>query len=472
VPLELSITAVLARAGHRVVSTPVTQRRCDLYDTGDRRLAAAGAELSFNSRVGWVWRRDSLGHPKLATREWTAPPTTPAEQMRDWSRAYRRGRPLAVRARVRIRRRAHQLINDDATEGLTLLEERIDALGPAGWTARLHNVDVVGAAEGDEAVATTELIRGAALQGDATLALLRPALVRAPRLRLPDPHGAGTRELFVRSGTLSLIQWLHFDCELTGGGSPDALRKLRVGLRRLRSDLQTFAPILDREWAAGLRARLGDLGSGLGSVRDAEVLAARLAGTVASLPDQHRDAAQPLLDTATAQLAVARTQLLVRLAGDEYVELLDAMVVALTDPRWADGEAVPPVSRLARRPWRRLRDGVRSVDGATDEHQLHRVRILAKRARYAADACVPAVGEQAARCAGRLAALQTVLGEHQDAVVTQAWLQAQAGAAADLAFVAGELAAIELARRRRAEAGWLDAWKAASRKEDWAWLRS
>jgi alpha/beta superfamily hydrolase len=65
-----------------------------------------------------------------------------------------------------------------------------------------------------------------------------------------------------------------------------------------------------------------------------------------------------------------------------------------------------------------------------------------------------------------------VLGEHQDAVVTQAWLQAQAGAAADLAFVAGELAAIELARRRRAEAGWLDAWKAASRKEDWAWLRS
>ncbi len=46
-------------------STPSTRSTRALFDTGDRRLAAAGGELSLNRREGWRWRRDTLGHPKL-----------------------------------------------------------------------------------------------------------------------------------------------------------------------------------------------------------------------------------------------------------------------------------------------------------------------------------------------------------------------------------------------------------------------
>ena len=472
VALDLSVPAALSRVGHRVVGAPITQRRFELFDTADRRLAAAGATLSFNRNAGWVWRRETLGHPKLSTVEWTAPPTTTAEQMHEWTRAYRRGRSLAPRARVNVRRRPHRVFAEDGGEVLAIVEERIDVLGTSGWAPRLHRVDVVGDAKGDVAAAALDVLGEAQLPGGATLALLRPALVRAPRLRLGNPADTGARALFSRSATLSLIQWLHFDCELVGGGSPDALRKLRVGLRRLRSDLQTFGPLLDREWAADLRARLGDLGGSLGGVRDAEVLTERLAGLVSALPQADSAAAQPLLDTASEQLVLARARLFDRLKGDDYVGLLDSTVAAVTEPRWAEDAAEPSVARLARRPWRRLRTLVKSMDATPDDTQLHRIRILAKRARYAADACVPAHGEAAASSARRLAALQTILGEHHDAAVTHAWLQSQAGAAADVAFAAGEMAAIELTRQRQAEAAWPDAWKAASRAEDWDWLRS
>jgi CHAD domain-containing protein len=82
------------------------------------------------------------------------------------------------------------------------------------------------------------------------------------------------------------------------------------------------------------------------------------------------------------------------------------------------------------------------------------------------------VGEAAASSARRLADLQTVLGEHHDAAVTREWLQHQAIAAGDISFVAGQLAALELNRLRDAARRWPQAWAAASRKQDWRWLRS
>jgi CHAD domain-containing protein len=107
----------------------------------------------------------------------------------------------------------------------------------------------------------------------------------------------------------------------------------------------------------------------------------------------------------------------------------------------------------------------------TDD-QLHRVRILAKRARYAADACVPLAGELAAASAARLADLQTLLGEQHDAAVTREWLRGQAEATTSVAFAAGQLAALEVGRMRGASRRWRTVWEAASRKKDWRWLRS
>lgn len=473
IPLDISVRRRLTAAGYTVQTGPVTQRVMDLFDTGDRRLAAAGAELSLSQREGWCWRRDNLGNPKLVVREWAAPAESAPQVVADWARAYRRGRPLAPRARVCVQRRAHRVSGANLAEPLTVTEERIDDGGAGAWEPRLRRLTVLDDHGGDSGTAVRELFAGVALRDAATLAVLRPALVRAPRLRLPGADSTGPHDLFSRSTTLSMTQWLYFDCELSGPGSPDALRKLRVALRRLRSDLQTFAPLLDREWATELRDRLGGLAGRLGTVRDAEVLSARLVELASMLTDDDRAVALPLLDTSASHLSMARAVLLEELAGDEYIGLVESALTAVTHPKWSEGDGeVPSVTSLAAKRWRRLRAYVSSMGDAPTDEQLHRVRILAKRVRYAADASVPVAGAAAAASAAAVAALQTVLGEHHDAVVTREWLRHQADATASLAFAAGQLAALEVSKMRGVSQRWRKAWAAASRKKDWRWLHS
>ncbi len=74
--------------------------------------------------------------------------------------------------------------------------------------------------------------------------------------------------------------------------------------------------------------------------------------------------------------------------------------------------------------------------------------------------------------AAQLAALQTVLGEHHDAVVTREWLHRQADATTGVSFIAGELAALELRNVADAAARWHEQWVHASRPGLWRWLRS
>jgi hypothetical protein len=58
-----------------------------------------------------------------------------------------------------------------------------------------------------------------------------------------------------------------------------------------------------------------------------------------------------------------------------------------------------------------------------------------------------------------------VLGSHQDAVVAGAWLRQTATAEPELAFVAGQLDALEALAAREARRTWPEAWKKLSRKK-------
>src|SRR5206468_10859672 len=101
--------------------------------------------------------------------------------------------------------------------------------------------------------------------------------------------------------------------------------------------------------------------------------------------------------------------------------------------------------------WRQLRKGVAALPDQPADAELHRIRILAKRVRYAAEAAEPIAGKIAARTADAAAALQDVLGDHQDSVTAQQWLR-EAGKGAR-AFVAGELTALEREGAARDRAG-------------------
>jgi len=134
----------------------------------------------------------------------------------------------------------------------------------------------------------------------------------------------------------------------------------------------------------------------------------------------------------------------------------------------ADQPAGSVLPLLATGPWRRLRSAVRHLPDAPADMELHRIRILAKRARYAAEAVEPVVGVGAASFARAAAKLQTVLGEHQDSVTAQAWLRGSR-LSGRRAFVAGELIAVEHLAAEDARAKWLKVWKTLDRKNlrDW-----
>ncbi len=150
--------------------------------------------------------------------------------------------------------------------------------------------------------------------------------------------------------------------------------------------------------------------------------------------------------------------------GERYVALLDRLVEAAQAPVVLPDADVPVrdiVGDLLEGPWRHLRAAVNRAGKHPDDAELHTVRIRVKRVRYAADAVAPILGKSARRFADAAADLQTILGEHNDAVVAGSWLRTWAAVrrSGDAAFAAGMLAGIERAAANDARERWRKAWK-------------
>ena len=272
----------------------------------------------------------------------------------------------------------------------------------------------------------------------------------------------------------SVARLLRHDPGVRVGDDPEDVHQARVATRRLRSDLRTFRGLLDADWTATLRDELRWLGAELGTVRDTEVLTERLQGRLETLPAEDRADAAPLLARLRERWEGCRAELLAALRSPRYMQLLDRLVLAAREPALLPeaaepaAEVLPP---LVAGPWRHLRDAVEGLDDEPADEALHEIRIRAKRCRYAAEAVAPVVGKPAREFARAIAAVQDVLGEHQDAVVAEHWLRAAAGtAAARESFVAGELTALERDAAARARDEWRDVWRDARRKRLRSWL--
>ena len=267
----------------------------------------------------------------------------------------------------------------------------------------------------------------------------------------------------------SLAILLEREAELNTGDDPEHVHQARVATRRLRSDLRTFRALFDEAWAADLRTELRWLGGVLGRVRDADVLLGRLSARVEELPAMDRVGAETLLDRIRERRERSGAELATALDSNRYAELRGRLLAAAQAPVLTPLGAEPAVlvlPALVRRPWKRLRRRVRKLGADPSDAALHEVRIAAKRCRYAAAAVEPAVGDPAAQFAKALARVQNRLGEHQDAVVAEAWLRGAAlDAASHTAFVAGELAAVEHRSALDARSRWRSAWEAARRAQ-------
>src|SRR5207247_10444712 len=94
---------------------------------------------------------------------------------------------------------------------------------------------------------------------------------------------------------VSVASLMRHDPGVRLGDDPEDVHRARVATRRLRSQLRTFRTLLDTEWANALREDLRWLGSGLGSVRDRQVMAQRVRSRSSALAE---DDAATLADLA------------------------------------------------------------------------------------------------------------------------------------------------------------------------------
>jgi CHAD domain-containing protein len=255
------------------------------------------------------------------------------------------------------------------------------------------------------------------------------------------------------------------------GSDPEGIHQARVACRRIRSALQTFAPVLEPAWAEWLRAKVETLGADLGAVRDAEVLLMRLRAD-ATTRGLEAEAADRLLRRLEEERARARDALLARMETPAHREQLDRLVAAAGRPallpETADLPAVEVMMPLVAASWRKLRRRAAAIAAQPADEDLHRLRILAKRCRYAVLALVPVLGEGPAGTGALLGELQDALGEQHDAVVAGDWLRQAADP--DTAFAAGILFGVERERAEKGREAWREPWAALTLKKQWRWM--
>jgi CHAD domain-containing protein len=248
---------------------------------------------------------------------------------------------------------------------------------------------------------------------------------------------------------------------------PDAVHKLRVACRRLRSITAVVRPVLDRAATDPLRVELKWLGQELSDARDAEVALGHLRDLVAAEPEELvlGPVSARLQQTALRTALEGQERALATLTSSRYYQLLDDLHALLADPPLtgpAAGPARPVLRKAVRRAGRRLRRQLRTADraeGAERTTALHEVRKAAKRARYTGELASGVLGRRAKKLVTAMEEVQDVLGEGQDSGVTRELcrrLGIEAGTAGESAWTYGRLHGLEQARAERAERAFRD----------------
>jgi CHAD domain-containing protein len=449
------------------------------YDTADLRLVRSGASLRF--RIGeetgtWTLKlpagegagaRDALARTELDVE---APGDAVPDRLRWLTYGLSRGaglRPVCVVETTRRR----ILIEGDAGARLGELDDDLvvtrDEDGRPLRSFRELELELAAVAPAEQVDAVLRLLRAAGARSAPAM----PKVVRAlgPPAASPvdwaPPEAIETVEDLVRTalaGDLARVMAHEVGTRL--GSDPEDLHQARVGLRRFRADLRTFAAVLDAAAVEPLAREVAWLGRALGEVRDADVLADRLDDEVAGLPPGDQEAAAAVRAELAAQRSHARARLEEALATPRYAALLESLVgTVLAPPVRVEGRAADWAGQLLVTPWRRLRRAARHLGAPPAPEELHELRIKAKRARYAAEALEPVVGRPARELAARLAPLQDVLGTFHDAAVLEEWLRRGVGPATPpaQALVVGELVGSARAVAAASARAWPRSWRRA-----------
>jgi CHAD domain-containing protein len=307
-------------------------------------------------------------------------------------------------------------------------------------------------------------VETAVLEGQSVITMVadwKPELPK-PKRRPQPKKGAPALERFRAYLRQQVDELARHDPGARLDDDPERIHQIRVATRRARSALRTARPLLDLEWAQGLRDELKWLGNELAPARDLDVLLARLAPDAAELGKP----AATIVRQLEGERRRAQKRLVAALESPRYLALLGELERAAEAPRVRTADA--RLDKLARKEFRRLRAAVRALGKSPSDEALHEVRKRGKRARYAAELAGAKQGKKFAEAAK---SFQDVVGDHQDAVAAEECLTALVPRAKtpEAVFAAGRLLERQQSRRSHARRSLPKAWRKLQRQGRKAW---
>jgi CHAD domain-containing protein len=482
--LEAPPTFSLARLQAQLdgyMTSPLSWRRLHTiyFDTDDLRLTRWGLSLRFRLHEGWTLKIPVPHESHALYREEHVfegtPDQVPAGAL-DLAAAYLRGvipRPVAELRTLRIKRHVLSDGGDDLAE---VAEDDVRVVDGSRVVMRFREIEIeLTEKAADDTLGTLEhLLRSeGAGPPDPTPKNVRALGPRAgePEIPVPEIGPRSTIGEVLRAALAgSAERFVRYDAALRLRADEEAVHQARVAIRRMRSDLRTFAPILDRAWADAVREKMRWVSDVLADARDADVLLTRLEHDGAELPDPDRRRIGEVLGPVRTERDAAYRRIGAMLRDPQYLEVLETIVEAARAPVLAE-QAARPARELGgmvlANAWKKLRKAIRNRIRPPSDRELHRIRIKAKRVRYAGEGLAPALGRRVRAFARRVEALQTILGDQHDAVNACGVLHHQAQS--PQGFLAGALMHVENEAANAARSEWRSAWRKA--KRCWQTLR-
>lgn len=252
----------------------------------------------------------------------------------------------------------------------------------------------------------------------------RPTPARAVPLQLGRKDSAG--DAFAAIAHNCLDQLRANEAAIQHSEDDEAIHQFRVAIRRLRAAIGAYRELIDDGAHAMLSIDLRWLQRQFGPARDLDVLIAEtLVPMQARLLGQ--TAIGPLVEIAETERAEARRRAHLALDNPRYASMLLQIYRLLLTGEWrgrsseAETRLARPVRQFAnallgKRHKRLVRLGGAHAD--LSEPELHRLRLLGKKMRYAGQAFASLYrNKRAERYLDQLGAIQDHLGSLNDAVV-------------------------------------------------------
>jgi CHAD domain-containing protein len=451
------------------------------YDTADLRLARWGCTLRHRLGEGWAVKIPGPSKGIVLDREEVIlagdPDDLPVAALNLVS-SLTRGAEVDVVARLRTLRLVRRWRDGDDVVVAELTDDDVRASTANDDEVTFREVEFELAPDADGHLIDEVVARLAAAKRSADrpvpklVRALGPAAIEPPDVDVVPLPSKPTAQQVIRSALASSVARLMLQLPAARlGTDPEGVHQARVAARRLRSDLKTFESLLESEWSVSLQAELRWLIDKLGAFRDSDILRSKLDDVIERHPEIDRDAARGVFHQVRLKRRRDRRRLLRHLGDDRAIEVLDHLVAASASPatvKRATRPARDVMPQLVRKRWKRLDRAIDGFGRHPTPAELHEVRILAKRLRYATEAVAPAAGKQAWKFAAGAARIQDALGEINDATVVGAWLRSIADRLdGPAAFAAGQMTQELVIEAGTHDRRWRSAHRALKRRTAW-----